>query len=64
MLLKHNLPNTYINIINAKDMIIQDSLRNSEVDFYYTDKFDPHVLNNMLNISILASSENSEILTG
>lgn len=34
-------------------MITQDILKNSEVGLYYTDKFDPHVLNNMLNISIL-----------
>ena len=47
-------------LLMQMNMIIQNSLRNSEVDLYYTDKIDPHVLNNMLNISILSSNENSE----
>lgn len=62
MFLKHSLPHTYANIINAKEND-NSRLKNSQVGFYYTDKSDPHVLNNMLNISILASSESSEIFT-
>lgn len=50
-------------LLMQKYMITQDILKNSEVGLYYTDKFDPHVLNNMLNISMLASSESSEIFT-
>ena len=44
-------------------MITQEILKNSQVGLYYTDKSDPHVLNNMLTISILASSESSDIFT-
>lgn len=50
-------------LLMQKKMITQDSLKNSQVGLYYTDKSDPHVLNNMLNISILASSGSSEIFT-
>lgn len=63
MFLKHSLLHTYTNVINAKEYDNSRQSEELEVDLYYTDKFDPHVLNNMLNISILASSESSEIFT-